>query len=216
MTVATANPPARHLTPVPIDGRPIDGLKLDALNVDGLKVDGLKVDGRQVDGRQVDGRPVDGSGPRLTFTMQISVTGTALTSEAAKVLRDIRELAERMSEASVTMTPVVTLPSTVDSGLYIDPASRTVVQDGRSVQLTRREFDLLLFLCEHPRRVFSRDQLLSHVWGYEWAGGSRTVDVHVRRLRIKLGPDNPVVRTVHGVGYRLDDDLDVLIGAAVQ
>jgi two-component system, OmpR family, response regulator len=186
MTVATANPPARHLTPVPIDGLPADG------------------------------RPVDGSGPRLTFTMQISVTGSALTGEAVKVLRDIRELAERMSEASVTMTPVTAIPSTVDDGLWIEPASRSVVKDGRSVQLTRREFDLLLFLCEHPRRVFSRDQLLSQVWGYEWVGGSRTVDVHVRRLRIKLGRDNPVVRTVHGVGYRLDDDLGVRIGTPAQ
>ncbi len=191
MTVATVNPPTRHLTPVPIDGLPIGG-------------------------RPVDGRPVDGSAPMLTFTMQISVTGTALTGEAAKVLRDIRELAERMTEASVTMTPVAALASTVDGGLWIEPASRTVLRDGRSVQLTRREFDLLLFFCEHPRRVFSRDQLLSHVWGYEWVGGSRTVDVHVRRLRIKLGPDNPVVRTVHGVGYRLDDDLDVRIGVPAQ
>lgn len=186
MTVAAVNPPARHLTPVPVNGLPIDGLPID-------------------------GRPVDASGPRLTFTMQISVTGTALTGDAAKVLRDIRELAERMSEASVTVTPVAALQSTVDSRLWIDPASRSVVRDGRPVQLTRREFDLLLFLCEHPRRVFSRDQLLSHVWGYEWVGGSRTVDVHVRRLRIKLGQDNPLVRTVHGVGYRLDDDLDVRI-----
>jgi DNA-binding response OmpR family regulator len=78
------------------------------------------------------------------------------------------------------------------------------------VRLTRREFDLLLFLCEHPRQVFSRDHLLSHVWGYGWVGGSRTVDVHVRRLRVKLG--GPVVRTVHGVGYRLDEGLEVRIG----
>jgi two-component system, OmpR family, response regulator len=201
VTVATANPRARHLTPVAIDGLPIEGLPIDGLPIERLPVDG---------------RPVDGSGPRLTFTMQISVTGTALTSEAAKVLRDIRELAERMTEASVTMTPLAALPSTADSGLCVEPASRTVLQDGRAVQLTRREFDLLLFLCEHPRRVFSRDQLLSQVWGYEWVGGSRTVDVHVRRLRIKLGADHPVVRTVHGVGYRLDEDLDVRIGAPAQ
>jgi DNA-binding response OmpR family regulator len=102
------------------------------------------------------------------------------------------------------------------SWLWIDPGSRMVVQDGRPVQLTRREFDLLLFLCEHPRRVFSREQLLSQVWGYEWVGGSRTVDVHVRRLRIKLGQHRPVVRTVHGIGYRLDDDLEVRFGLPVE
>lgn len=194
---------------------------------------------------------------RMTFNLQISVAGSALPSEAAKVLRDIRELAEQMRRASggtptggpsthgsssvtVTMTPVAAFPSPVDRdgdgvivrdrsvvadrgqdgaavfdpqwALWIEPASRTVLQAGRPVQLTRREFDLLLFLAEHPRRVFSRDQLLSHVWGYEWVGGSRTVDVHVRRLRIKLGKNGPVVRTVHGVGYRLEDDLDVRIG----
>jgi DNA-binding response OmpR family regulator len=142
-------------------------------------------------------------------------------SEAAKVLRDIQELAGQMSATSVTMTPGAAISSTVDSeqvagGLWIEPASRTVVQHGRSVLLTRREFDLLLFLCEHPRRVFSRDQLLSHVWGYEWVGGSRTVDVHVRRLRIKLAQEQPVVRTVHGVGYRLDDDIEVRIGHLPQ
>jgi DNA-binding response OmpR family regulator len=79
------------------------------------------------------------------------------------------------------------------------------------VRLTRREFDLLLFLSENRRRVFSREQLLTRVWGYEWVGGSRTVDVHIRRLRVKLGQDGPVVCTVHGVGYRLDDDVQVTV-----
>jgi two-component system, OmpR family, response regulator len=161
--------------------------------------------------------PVDPPAPRLTFTIQISVTGTALPSEAAKVLRDIRDLADQVCDATVTMTPIAAAPSKVDTtGLWIEPGSRVVVQDGRPVDLTRREFDLLLFLCEHPRRVFTRDQLLSHVWGYEWVGGSRTVDVHVRRLRIKLGQDSPVVRTVHGIGYRLDDDLEVRFGQPAE
>ena len=122
----------------------------------------------------------------------------------------------RFCSVTVTLSPVTTISSTVDQdpgdALWIEPASRLVVQDGRPVQLNRREVDLLLFLCEHPRRVFSREQLLSHVWGYEWVGGSRTVDVHVRRLRIKLGKHGPVVRTVHGIGYRLADDLNVRIG----
>jgi two-component system, OmpR family, response regulator len=154
---------------------------------------------------------IDAPGPRLTITVQISVTGTA-PAEVARVLRDIQALAEQVSNATVILTPVPS--STVEAeppvGLWIDPASRVVLRDGRSVRLTRREFDLLLFLCEHPRQVFSRDHLLSHVWGYGWVGGSRTVDVHVRRLRVKLG--GPVVRTVHGVGYRLDEGLEVRIG----
>jgi len=153
----------------------------------------------------------------LAFTIQISLTGSAVTEEAARVLRDIRELAERVHGVTVTVAPITAIPSKMDaSWLWIDPGSRMVVQDGRPVQLTRREFDLLLFLCEHPRRVFSREQLLSQVWGYEWVGGSRTVDVHVRRLRIKLGQHRPVVRTVHGIGYRLDDDLEVRFGLPVE
>jgi DNA-binding response OmpR family regulator len=79
------------------------------------------------------------------------------------------------------------------------------------VRLTRREYDLLVFLCENPRRVFTRGQLLRHVWGYDMAGGERTVDVHVRRLRLKLGGHGPLIGTVRGVGYRLDDGANVTV-----
>lgn len=86
----------------------------------------------------------------------------------------------------------------------ICPASRTVSRAGRQISLTRLEFDLLTFLAEHPYRVFTRTQLLDHVWGDRYAG-PRTVDVHVRRLRVKIGADTPVVLTVRGIGYRLGD-----------
>jgi DNA-binding response OmpR family regulator len=79
----------------------------------------------------------------------------------------------------------------------------------RSIPFTRLEFDLLMFLATHPRQVFTRDQLLQHVWGFS-RGGPRTVDVHVRRLRAKL-PDRPLVLTVRGIGYRLADDADVRV-----
>jgi hypothetical protein len=95
--------------------------------------------------------------------------------------------------------------------LRIYPASRMVLRDGTPVRLTRREYDLLLFLCEHPRRVFGRGQLLRHVWGYEMVSGERTVDVHVRRLRVKLGERGPVIATIRGVGYRLDDATQVTV-----
>ena len=70
-----------------------------------------------------------------------------------------------------------------------------------------KEFDLLAFLAAHPQQVFSRETLLDRVWGYDFVGGTRTVDVHVRWLRLKLerDPANPqVIQTVHGVGYRLN------------
>ena len=88
-------------------------------------------------------------------------------------------------------------------GLRLFPDSRTLTRDGRRVAVTRREFDLLLFLVQHPRRVFTRVQLLSAVWGNEYTG-ERTIDVHIGRLRAKTG--QPLVVTVYRVGYRLHED----------
>ncbi|NES30074.1 winged helix family transcriptional regulator [Micromonospora terminaliae] len=88
--------------------------------------------------------------------------------------------------------------------------TRRVRHDGAEVTLTRIEYDLLLFLAEHPRRVFTRLQLLANVWGYEHAV-ARTVDVHVRRLRAKLGDDTPLVTTVYGIGYRLADEARIVV-----
>jgi DNA-binding response OmpR family regulator len=97
-----------------------------------------------------------------------------------------------------------------ETQVEIDVAARQVVRHGREVPLTRLEFDLLVFLARHPRRVFTRDQLLRNVWGYDIAG-PRTVDVHITRLRGKL--DGSVVRTIYGVGYRLADDAGVTLTA---
>jgi DNA-binding response OmpR family regulator len=85
----------------------------------------------------------------------------------------------------------------------VDEATYTAKISGRSLDLTFKEFELLKFLAQHPGRVFSRQQLLSEVWGYDYFGGTRTVDVHVRRLRAKLGPENEtLIGTVRNVGYR--------------
>jgi DNA-binding response OmpR family regulator len=95
----------------------------------------------------------------------------------------------------------------VDLGrLTVDPATREVTVDDRSVRLTAKEFDLLSFLAAHPRQVFSRDQLMDSVWGYEPAFDTGTVTVHIRRLRekIEVDPSQPAhLQTVWGVGYRL-------------
>ncbi|MEX2211911.1 MAG: response regulator transcription factor [Gaiellaceae bacterium] len=90
-------------------------------------------------------------------------------------------------------------------GLEIDPATRDVTRSGRLLELTAKEFDLLWFLASHPRQVFSRDQLMDRVWGYEPAFDTGTVTVHVRRLREKIEeePSRPRrLETVWGVGYR--------------
>ncbi len=88
--------------------------------------------------------------------------------------------------------------------LLIDESSYTATVRGRALDLTYKEFELLKYLSQHPGRVFTRQQLLQEVWGYDYFGGTRTVDVHVRRLRAKLGPeDEALIGTVRNVGYRL-------------
>jgi two-component system, OmpR family, response regulator len=89
------------------------------------------------------------------------------------------------------------------AGLRIDVAERRASIDGRELELTTTEFDLLAYLARHPGRVYTREQLLSAVWGYEAAAGTRTVDVHVSQLRAKLGAADPI-RTVRGVGYSVE------------
>lgn len=94
------------------------------------------------------------------------------------------------------------------SGITIDEQSYSAKLHGRPLDLTYKEFQLLHFLATHPSRVFTREQLLSDVWGYDYFGGTRTVDVHVRRLRAKLGDADQIIGTVRNVGYRfnLHDD----------
>ena len=90
------------------------------------------------------------------------------------------------------------------SGVVIDEASYSAKVHGRPLDLTFKEFELLRFLATHPSRVFTREQLLSEVWGYDYFGGTRTVDVHVRRLRAKLGDLDNLIGTVRNVGYRFN------------
>jgi DNA-binding response OmpR family regulator len=92
--------------------------------------------------------------------------------------------------------------------LKIDAGRREVTVSGEQVQLAPKEFDLLWELLDHRGLVLTRDQLLERVWGYTFAGDTRTVDVHVRQLRRKLGDECPVA-TVWGVGYKVADDAPV-------
>jgi DNA-binding response OmpR family regulator len=88
-------------------------------------------------------------------------------------------------------------------GVMVDEAAYTAKLNGRPLDLTYKEFELLKHLAQHPGRVFTRQQLLQEVWGYDYFGGTRTVDVHVRRLRAKLGSEHEtLIGTVRNVGYR--------------
>jgi DNA-binding response OmpR family regulator len=87
--------------------------------------------------------------------------------------------------------------------LRLNTATYQAVIDGRPLDLTYMEYELLKYLAQHPGKVFTREVLLSRVWGYEYYGGARTVDVHIRRLRAKLGEEHAgLISTVRSVGYR--------------
>ncbi|NDG25515.1 MAG: DNA-binding response regulator [Actinobacteria bacterium] len=91
--------------------------------------------------------------------------------------------------------------------VVIDEDSYTAKIKGRTLDLTFKEFELLKYLTQHPGRVFSRSQLLQEIWGYDYFGGTRTVDVHIRRLRSKLGPEfETIIDTVRNVGYRFSSN----------
>ncbi|MGC4880275.1 winged helix-turn-helix domain-containing protein [Micromonospora sp. DT43] len=169
-------------------------------------------------------RPTNTAAPMLTVTLSIPLAcEESLTPPARRLLEAAREMLER-GEAVITgsvpaerradgvpanRAPARALTPTIPA-LHILASSRSVLRDDEPLPLTRLEFDLLLHLVAHPRRVFTRLQLLNAVWGYEHAG-VRTVDVHVRRLRGKVGVDVPLVTTVYGVGYRLADDARVTV-----
>ncbi|MGZ6977860.1 MAG: response regulator transcription factor [Acidimicrobiia bacterium] len=121
-----------------------------------------------------------------------------LVARVHALLRRVdRDRAEGAESASRTGTAVRV------GDVLLDPATRRVTRDGEVVHLTPTEFDLFAFLATAPDRVFTREELLAEVWGYEVASGGRTVDSHVRAVRQKLG--NNLIRTVHGVGYALDE-----------
>lgn len=89
--------------------------------------------------------------------------------------------------------------------LRIDLANHTAALDGQPLDLTPKEYDLLVLLASHPGRAFSRDFLLERLWGYDYDGFDRTVDTHIVRLRKKLGPLGEKIITVWGVGYRFSE-----------
>ena len=103
-------------------------------------------------------------------------------------------------------TPVVKPPVLAIGNITVDFDERIVTKNGEPIALSMKEFDLFRYLIENRGRVLTRQQILDHVWGYEYVGETRTVDVHVRYLRLKVedDADNPrLIETVRGVGYRL-------------
>ena len=146
---------------------------------------------------------------------------TARTHEAEKIMGldlgaddyvtkpfSLRELTARIRALlRRTEQPLSDAPTTVGLGdLTVDLAGHRLLRDGHAVQMKPKVFELLAFLVEHPGQVFSRERLLEQVWGYDFAGETRTVDVHVHWLRTAIEPDPAaptLIQTVRGVGYVL-------------
>ncbi|MEU4557107.1 winged helix-turn-helix domain-containing protein [Actinoplanes sp. NPDC023936] len=151
--------------------------------------------------------PAEESAEEPPVTVTISISGGAGGRE--RVLAALRELVDAAgASAAVELDPAVPAPRT-DGEIQLDPRARTAFRNGRLLELSRLEYDLLLFLSRHPRQVFSRSQLLTHVWGHRHTT-NRTVDVHVSRLRTKLD-DPELITTVYGLGYRLADDAPITV-----
>lgn len=113
---------------------------------------------------------------------------------------ELRIRLSRLGDAEIETTDD---PVLRHNDLELNTATYQAYLGGRPIDLTYMEYELLRFLVEHPNRVWSREQMLSKVWGYDYFGGSRTVDVHVRRLRAKLGEERASwITTVRSVGYR--------------
>lgn len=123
-----------------------------------------------------------------------------------------KELVARI-RAVLRRSNVLEGPATLRAGkLFIDRKRHRVLIGDREIELTPKEFDLLALLMTRRGQPVDRDTLLEQVWGYEFAGGTRTLDVHIRRLRQKLGDDpqqSKYIETVHGIGYRFKDDVEV-------
>ncbi|MGI6877857.1 response regulator transcription factor [Microbacterium sp. gxy059] len=150
-------------------------------------------------------RTAGGSAPVLLVTTEGGLAAVTSEWQVDDVILPTAGPAEvdariRLAQGRAPTGPEATRVQT--SGLTIDESSYSAKAHGRPLDLTYREFQLLHFLATHPSRAFTREQLLSEVWGYDYYGGTRTVDVHVRRLRAKLGDLEQLIGTVRNVGYR--------------
>ena len=118
---------------------------------------------------------------------------------------ETRELIERIKAVMRRMQKTVTTSETIQIGIIeIDKNERSCTIGGQALRMTSKEFDFLWLLCSNPKKVFTREELLDQVWGYEYYGQTRSVDMMVKRLREKLKPHENLVTTVHGTGYKLE------------
>ncbi|WP_231648091.1 winged helix-turn-helix domain-containing protein [Saccharothrix sp. NRRL B-16348] len=143
----------------------------------------------------------------VRVVIRVSATGTRVVDAAGRLAEALRTALD-LPDADVVVEPPV---ARVEPELRILADSRRVLRRGVPVELTRLEFDLLHHLCANPHRVHRRTALMATVWGTRSVVDTRTVDVHVRRIRHKLGDAASVITTVRGVGYRVDHAGEVVV-----
>ncbi len=129
-----------------------------------------------------------------------------LVARVKAVLRRFQPSKEEVAESSPSMAPNAQSGEYVEyPGLLVNLTNYAVTYLGQAVDMPPKELELLYFLASHPNQVFTREQLLDHIWGYEYVGDTRTVDVHVKRLREKIKDrENWSIATVWGVGYKFE------------
>ena len=117
------------------------------------------------------------------------------------------EMMSRIKAVLRRAVPAVKSPSLVNGSIRLDQNKHSASVDGKMLSLTLKEYDLLKLFMENRGHAFTREQLLTAVWGTDYVGESRTVDVHIGTLRTKLGVDGNLIRTVRGVGYRMEESV---------
>ncbi|MEJ2853913.1 MULTISPECIES: winged helix-turn-helix domain-containing protein [unclassified Saccharothrix] len=148
----------------------------------------------------------------VTVSIRLSAPSAQVMDAAAHLAETLREALDTPSaEVVVDFAEAVTDLPLSHAELRILADSRRVLHRGRDVELTRLEFDLLHHLCTHPRQVHRRTALMNSVWGATSFVDTRTVDVHVRRIRRKLGEAASLITTVRGVGYRVNNPFAVSV-----
>jgi DNA-binding response OmpR family regulator len=194
---------SHNVTVLPLDaGRLVDHVGGDAMLIDARRdLAGARAFTRVLAalGRDVPVVAVLTEGGLIALSAEWTVDDVVLdTAGPAELDARLRLVVDR--RARITNPS----PEHVQIGeLVIDETTYSARLQGRALDLTYKEFELLKFLAQHPGRVFTRSHLVQEVWGYDYFGGSRTVDVHVRRLRAKLGSEHEaMIGTVRNVGYK--------------
>jgi DNA-binding response OmpR family regulator len=175
------------------------------------RVDLVVLDGRSdLAGARMMARLFQSSGSTVPLLLVLTESGLAAVASdwgISDMILDTSGPAEFEARIRLLVTAAANDGLISSGGIVIDDAAYSVMLDGEPLDLTYTEFELLKYLVQHPGRVFSREHLLADVWGYDYYGGTRTVDVHVRRLRAKLGAEHEaLIGTVRNVGYRFSPD----------